>query len=70
MCGMGKSQVRRADVAREAGLRQEALDKPRSHPRPLLVEGGFVSYGIRCFRHKLTLNTLAVCRIDPAEKSQ
>lgn len=34
---------------------------------PLLVRAGFLPHGIRCFRHKLTLNTFAVCRIDPAE---
>lgn len=33
---------------------------------PLLVRAGFRPHGIRCFRHKLTLNTFAVCRIDPA----
>jgi SAM-dependent methyltransferase len=32
---------------------------------PLLVRAGFVPHGIRCFRHKLTLNTFAVCKIDP-----
>jgi SAM-dependent methyltransferase len=34
---------------------------------PLLVRAGFRPHGIRCFRHKLTLNTFAVCRVDPAE---
>ena len=31
---------------------------------PLLVRAGFLPHGIRCSRHKLTLNTFAVCRID------
>jgi SAM-dependent methyltransferase len=34
---------------------------------PLLVRAGFLPHGIRCFRHKLTLNTFAVCRIDQLE---
>jgi SAM-dependent methyltransferase len=34
---------------------------------PLLVGAGFVPHGIRCFRHKLALNTFAVCKIDPVE---
>ena len=34
---------------------------------PLLVRAGFLPHGIRCFRHKLTLNTFAVCKIDPVE---
>jgi SAM-dependent methyltransferase len=29
---------------------------------PLLVQAGFRPSGIRCFRHKFTLNTFAVCR--------
>jgi len=32
---------------------------------PLLVRAGFTPHGIRCFKHKFTLNTFAVCRIDP-----
>ena len=31
---------------------------------PLLVGAGFKPHGIRCFRHKFTLNTFAVCRVD------
>ena len=31
---------------------------------PLLVRAGFLPRGIRCFRHKLGLNTFAVCRRD------
>lgn len=31
---------------------------------PLLVRAGFMPHAIRCFRHKLTLNTFAVCKID------
>jgi SAM-dependent methyltransferase len=34
---------------------------------PLLIRAGFIPHGIRCFRHKLTLNTFAVCKIDPVE---
>lgn len=30
---------------------------------PLLVRAGFVPHDIRCFRHKLGLNTFAVCRV-------
>ena len=29
---------------------------------PLLVQAGFVPHGIRCYRHKLGLNTFAACR--------
>ncbi|HET7489588.1 MAG TPA: methyltransferase domain-containing protein [Acidimicrobiales bacterium] len=32
---------------------------------PLLVRAGFVPHNIRCFRHKLGMNTFAVCRVDP-----
>ena len=32
---------------------------------PLLVAAGFLPHGIRCFRHKLGLNTFAVCKVDP-----
>lgn len=32
---------------------------------PLLVAAGFKPHGIRCFPHKLGLNTFAVCRVDP-----
>lgn len=35
---------------------------------PLLVRAGFRPHAIRCFRHKLGLNTFAVCTVDPAEK--
>ncbi len=31
---------------------------------PLLVAAGFMPHGIRCFRHKFTLNTFAVCKLD------
>ncbi len=31
---------------------------------PLLVQAGFVPHNIRCFTHKLGLNTFAVCRAD------
>lgn len=31
---------------------------------PLLVRVGFKPHSIRCFRHKLTLNTFAVCKLD------
>ncbi len=34
---------------------------------PLLVRAGFLPHNIKCFRHKLTLNTFAVCRIDSEE---
>ena len=34
---------------------------------PLLVAAGFMPHGIRCFRHKLGLNTFAVCMVDPVE---
>jgi SAM-dependent methyltransferase len=34
---------------------------------PLLVRAGFRPRNIRCFRHKLTLNTFAVCRVDSME---
>lgn len=29
---------------------------------PLLVQAGFLPHGIRCYRHKLGLNTFAACR--------
>lgn len=32
---------------------------------PLLVAARFMPHGIRCFRHKLGLNTFAVCKVDP-----
>ena len=32
---------------------------------PLLVRAGFQPSGIRCFRHKFSLNTFAVCRKAP-----
>jgi SAM-dependent methyltransferase len=32
---------------------------------PLLVEAGFLPSNIRCHRHKLGLNTFAVCRVPP-----
>ena len=32
---------------------------------PLLVAAGFMPHGIRCFKHKLGLNTFAVCKVDP-----
>lgn len=31
---------------------------------PLLVQAGFVPHNIRCFSHKLGLNTFAICRVD------
>ena len=31
---------------------------------PLLVRAGFLPHNIRCFPHKLGLNTFAVCRVD------
>ena len=31
---------------------------------PLLVQAGFVPHNIRCFTHKLGLNTFAICRVD------
>jgi SAM-dependent methyltransferase len=34
---------------------------------PLLVAAGFTPHGIRCFRHKVGLNTFAVCKVDPVE---
>jgi len=34
---------------------------------PLLVAAGFVPHGIRCFKHKFTMSTFAVCKVDPAE---
>ncbi len=34
---------------------------------PLLVRAGFMPHGLRCFKHKLTMSTFAVCKIDPAE---
>ncbi len=37
---------------------------------PLLVKAGFMPHGLRCFKHKLALNTFAVCKIDPAEAPQ
>jgi SAM-dependent methyltransferase len=33
---------------------------------PLLVKAGFMPHGIRCFRHKFTFNTFAVCKVDSA----
>lgn len=32
---------------------------------PMLVAAGFRPQNIKTFRHKLTLNTFAVCRVDP-----
>lgn len=37
---------------------------------PLLVRAGFMPHGIRCFRHKLTFATFAVCKVDPLEASR
>ena len=37
---------------------------------PLLVRAGFMPRNIRCFRHKLSLNTFAVCRVDPVEPTE
>ncbi len=37
---------------------------------PLLVRAGFRPHGIRCFRHKLTLNTFATCKVDLAEAAK
>jgi SAM-dependent methyltransferase len=34
---------------------------------PLLVKAGFAPHGIRCFKHKLSLNTFAVCKLDATE---
>jgi SAM-dependent methyltransferase len=34
---------------------------------PLLTRAGFVPHGIRCFRHKFSLNTFAVCKVDATE---
>jgi 2-polyprenyl-3-methyl-5-hydroxy-6-metoxy-1,4-benzoquinol methylase len=34
---------------------------------PLLVRAGFMPHGIRCFRHKFTFATFAVCKVDPPE---
>lgn len=31
---------------------------------PLLVQAGFVPHNIRCFTHKVGLNTFAICRVD------
>ena len=36
---------------------------------PLLVRAGFKPHGIKVFRHKLGLNTFAVCAIDDKEAS-
>ena len=36
---------------------------------PRLVQAGFVPHNIRCFTHKLGLNTFAVCRVDKARTS-
>jgi SAM-dependent methyltransferase len=35
---------------------------------PLLVEAGFLPSNIRCYRHKLGLNTFAVCRVPREER--
>ncbi len=37
---------------------------------PLLVRAGFRPHGIRCFRHKLMLNTFATCKVDLAEATE
>jgi len=34
---------------------------------PLMVRAGFKPHAIKCFRHKFSLNTFAVCTVDPAE---
>ena len=31
---------------------------------PMLVRAGFLPHNIRCFTHKLGLNTFAICRVD------
>jgi SAM-dependent methyltransferase len=36
---------------------------------PRLVQAGFVPHNIRCFTHKLGLNTFAICRVDKARTS-
>lgn len=51
------------------GLSQDEMDDHKAYynPRdlwPLLVRAGFMPHSIRCFRHKFTLNTFAVCKID------
>jgi SAM-dependent methyltransferase len=48
---------------------REEMDDHKAYydPRdlwPLLVRSGFVPHNIRCFTHKLGLNTFAVCRAD------
>ncbi|HXZ83657.1 MAG TPA: methyltransferase domain-containing protein [Acidimicrobiales bacterium] len=37
---------------------------------PLLVQAGFLPHNIRCFRHKLGLNTFAVCRLEKSEEAR
>ncbi len=56
-------------------LGMSPVDEMNDHKRyydprdlwPLLVEAGFVPQHITCRRHKLGLNTLAVCRVPPLE---
>jgi SAM-dependent methyltransferase len=54
------------------GLSTREMDDHKTYynPRdlwPLLVRAGFQPHGIRCFRHKFTLNTFAVCKVDPVK---
>lgn len=48
---------------------REEMDDHKAYydPRdlwPLLVRAGFLPSNIRCYTHKFTLNTFAVCRVD------
>jgi SAM-dependent methyltransferase len=59
-------------VAFRLGISASEMDDHKNYydPRdlwPLLVRAGFMPHGIRCFRHKLTFATFAVCKVDPAE---
>jgi SAM-dependent methyltransferase len=65
---LGKAALELSAFRLGTSPREEMDDHKRYYdPRdlwPLLVEAGFLPHGIRCRRHKLGLNTLAVCRLE------
>jgi SAM-dependent methyltransferase len=56
-------------IAFRLGISTDEMDDHKTYydPRdlwPLLVKAGFTPHGIKCFKHKFTMCTFAVCRID------
>lgn len=56
-------------IAFRMGISTDEMDDHKTYydPRdlwPLLVKAGFRPHGIRCFKHKFTMCTFAVCRVD------